>query len=92
MDIRHKGFIDYIGPNSELYMVGCHVNHTVRLNDVTSSGGTYNWGGISYNISGNIYLINAKVGFKLENDRGSVNWFVFGWKSTKSYCHYYGDI
>lgn len=65
----------------------------MKTNPDSPTGGTFNWGGISFNISGNTYFINNKVGYHGEGKmRMTPNWYTLGYTTEKTKCHYYKDF
>ena len=44
-------------------MVDCNIEYTIKMNENTDNAGTFNWGGITNEISGNTYFINNRLGF-----------------------------
>lgn len=62
------------------------------MNTNTEDGSTFNWGGaLGYSINTHVHFINLRVGLKLENKRGTVNWFYLGYR-FKAGCSYYGSF
>ena len=64
----------------------------METNHNSPTGGTFNWGGFIFNVSGNVYFINPRVGYHGGYLRMDPNWFVLGWVTSTTKCHYYGDF
>lgn len=56
------------------------------------TGGTFNWGGITFNISGNTYFVNPRIGYHGDYLRMTPSWYTLGWVTSTSTCNYYGNF